>query len=119
MLKEVWGQTDAVDDLVRRAVERDDVRRSVRDRRHGLSGLTVAFASNSAPVCTVAGTTVTIVSPGTCSITASQGGNANWNAAPDVTRTFTVSQATLDHGRDLPGQRRLRRHGPDALHRRR
>ncbi len=57
------------------------------------SGLTVAFASNSLPVCTVSGTSVTLLTTGVCSITASQAGNANWNAAPTVTRTFDITTA--------------------------
>lgn len=54
------------------------------------SGLPVAFSSTTTPVCTVSGSTVTIVAAGTCAITASQAGNANYLAAPAVTQTFTV-----------------------------
>src|SRR6185312_9534190 len=56
------------------------------------SGLTVAFASNSTSVCTVSGTAVTLITGGTCSITASQDGNTIYSAAPPVTQTFTVAQ---------------------------
>jgi hypothetical protein len=45
-------------------------------------------------VCTVSGTTVTIVSGGTCTLRASQAGDANWDAASDVTRTITINRAT-------------------------
>ena len=45
------------------------------------SGLTVAFTSATTSVCTVAGTTVTFVTVGTCTINANQAGNTNWNAA--------------------------------------
>jgi hypothetical protein len=38
------------------------------------SGLTVGFTSGSTSVCTVSGTTVTLVAAGTCWITAYQGG---------------------------------------------
>jgi len=55
------------------------------------SALSVSFASNSLSVCTVASSTVTLVAPGTCSITASQVGNEAYIAATDVTQTFTVS----------------------------
>ena len=56
------------------------------------SGLPVSFTSNSAPVCTAAGPTVTIVGAGTCSITANQGGNNNYLAAAiTVTQTFNVA----------------------------
>jgi hypothetical protein len=56
------------------------------------SGLTVAFVSTTPTVCTVLGTTVSIVSTGTCSITASQSGNSIYQVAPFVTQTFTVSE---------------------------
>lgn len=58
------------------------------------SGLTVSFASTTLGVCTVAGTTVTIVGGGTCSITASQPGNAIYLAATPVTQSFTVAPTT-------------------------
>jgi len=58
------------------------------------SGLAVTFASTTLPVCTVSGTTVTIVAVGTCSITASQAGNATYSAATPVVQSFTVTQAT-------------------------
>ena len=57
------------------------------------SQLAVSFASTTPPVCTVSGSTVTILAVGTCSITASQAGNANYAAATPVTRSFTVSAA--------------------------
>jgi hypothetical protein len=58
------------------------------------AGLTVSFASTTTAVCTVSGNTVTIVSGGTCSITASQSGNANYSAAAPVSRSFNVNRAT-------------------------
>jgi hypothetical protein len=58
------------------------------------SGLAVAFASTTTAVCTVSGSTVTVVAAGTCTITASQSGNANYNAATSVPRSFAVSQAS-------------------------
>jgi hypothetical protein len=54
-------------------------------------GLSVSLTSNSTSYCTISGTLVTFVSAGTCSITASQAGNDNFNAASDVTRTFTIN----------------------------
>jgi hypothetical protein len=54
------------------------------------SGLAVTFTSNTLPVCLVSGSTVTIVSVGTCSITASQAGNASFGVATPVTQTFAV-----------------------------
>jgi hypothetical protein len=58
------------------------------------SGLTVSFASTTTPVCTLSGTTVTLVAVGQCSIQATQAGNANYAAATPVTRSFTVTKAT-------------------------
>jgi uncharacterized protein len=66
------------------------------------SGLPVAYASNSLAVCTVAGNAVTLVSAGTCSITASQPGDGLWAVATDVTQTFAVSAAGVDGDVPLP-----------------
>jgi hypothetical protein len=60
----------------------------------GASGNPVTFNSTTPSVCTTSGTdgsTVTGVSAGSCSITADQAGNANYNAAPQVTQTFSVT----------------------------
>jgi hypothetical protein len=58
------------------------------------SGLTVAFTSATSGVCTVSGTTVTIVSTGTCTINASQAGNSNYEAASQVSQSFTIAKAS-------------------------
>lgn len=57
------------------------------------SGLAVTFSSLTAPVCTVSGATVTIVAAGSCTIRALQGGDSNYNAAPNVDQGFSVGQA--------------------------
>jgi hypothetical protein len=59
------------------------------------SGLTVTFASEATGVCTMSGTTATFVTPGTCTIQASQAGNGTWAAATPVSRSFTVDAAPL------------------------
>jgi len=59
------------------------------------SGLTVSFASTTSTVCTVSGTTVTLLDLGLCSITASQAGDDDWGAATDVVQSFTVTPGTL------------------------
>ncbi|MDD2799697.1 MAG: lamin tail domain-containing protein [Bacteroidales bacterium] len=46
------------------------------------SGLTVSFESSNTNVATVSGNTVTIVGVGTATISASQAGDGNYNAAP-------------------------------------
>jgi uncharacterized protein (TIGR03437 family) len=58
------------------------------------SGLSVSLASNTPPVCTVVGATVTVVATGTCSLTATQAGNSAYAAAPPVTQTFAVTGQT-------------------------
>jgi hypothetical protein len=55
------------------------------------SGLAVMFTSNSPTVCTVFQVYITLLSAGTCSISANQAGNATYAAATPVTQTFTVS----------------------------
>ena len=57
------------------------------------SGLTVSFSSSTTAVCTASGTTAKLLTTGTCSIQASQSGNADYLAAASVTQSFTVSSA--------------------------
>jgi hypothetical protein len=54
------------------------------------SGLGVTFASTTASVCTVSGTTATFIASGTCTIDANQVGNTAYAAAPQVQQSFTV-----------------------------
>ncbi len=61
------------------------------------SGLTVSFSSLTTGVCTVSTATVHLVSEGTCTIRASQAGNGNYAAAPNVDRSFAVTAPVLDH----------------------
>jgi len=58
------------------------------------SGLPVTFTSANTNVATISGNTVTIVGAGSTSITASQPGNANYNAAANVSKTLSVAKAT-------------------------
>jgi uncharacterized cupin superfamily protein len=57
------------------------------------SGLPVSYTSSTASVCTIVSGKVHIVAAGGCTVTASQAGNASFNAALDVTRTFTIAKA--------------------------
>jgi PKD repeat protein len=57
------------------------------------SGLPVAFAVASGPATISGGTNLTFTGEGAVSVVAFQAGDANWNAAPDVTNTFNVSSA--------------------------
>jgi len=55
------------------------------------SALTIVFTSTTLPVCTVSGANVTLVAIGTCTIQATQPGNATYAAATPVSQSFTVS----------------------------
>ncbi len=55
------------------------------------SGLPVSFASTTSTVCTVAGSTVVLLEGGTCTIKATQAGNADYDAAAAVSRSFQVT----------------------------
>ena len=59
------------------------------------SALPVGFESLTTGVCTVSDTTVTIVAAGTCTIRATQDGNATFAPADPVDQSFTVGKATL------------------------
>ncbi len=54
------------------------------------SGLAVAYSSSNTAVATISGSTVTIVGVGTTDITATQAGDASYNAAAPVLQTLTV-----------------------------
>jgi hypothetical protein len=87
---------------------------SLADRVYGVADFTISssnsvslqntFASTTTSVCTVAtptfsaGTTsatVSVINTGTCSITASQAGDIDYNAANTVTQTFVVATKAL------------------------
>ncbi len=57
------------------------------------SGLSITYASSNASVATIVSGKIHIVGVGTTTITASQAGNANYNAAPNVDQTLTVNKA--------------------------
>nr|WP_314524877.1 Ig-like domain-containing protein [uncultured Brevundimonas sp.] len=59
------------------------------------SGLAVTFFSDTTAICTVSGTSLTLIQTGTCTIRAEQSGNATWAGAPSVSRSFTVTPAIL------------------------
>ncbi len=62
------------------------------------SGLPVTFSSGTTSICSVSGNLVTLLAAGTCSITASQPGNANFSAATPVTQSFTVMPNLVTNG---------------------
>jgi hypothetical protein len=59
------------------------------------SGLPVTFISQTSQTCQVSGDLITTISPGTCSISALQSGNATYGAALPVTQNFTIVMRTL------------------------
>ncbi len=56
------------------------------------SGLPVSFAASGN--CSVTGTLVHLTGAGSCTITASQAGNATWNPAPNVAQTFPIAPSS-------------------------
>ena len=87
---------------------------TLADRVYGVAAFTISstnsaslqntFTSNDTSICTIASptfatnttsATLTVVNTGTCSITASQAGDTNYNAATSVTQTFVVTAKTL------------------------
>ncbi|MFN8629594.1 MAG: Ig-like domain-containing protein [Chloroflexota bacterium] len=69
----------------------------------GLSTGAVSYTSLTTSVCTVAGALLTIHTAGDCTIKASQAGDGNYNAAPDVTSTLAVQKANQTLGFDISG----------------
>ena len=55
------------------------------------TGISVSYASSTPSVCTVSGVVVTFVSAGTCTIAASQAGDATYLAANAVTQSFRIA----------------------------
>lgn len=68
------------------------------------SGLTVTYSSSNTSVATISGGNVSGVAVGNTTITASQAGDANWNAATPVDQSLTVAvlPATWDFGTASP-----------------
>ncbi|HWX73992.1 MAG TPA: hypothetical protein VNZ05_01710, partial [Solirubrobacteraceae bacterium] len=56
------------------------------------SGFAVSFSSATTPVCTVSGSTVTLVAAGTCTVNANQAGSSEWEAAPQQQQSFSVAK---------------------------
>ncbi len=69
------------------------------------SGLTVSFSSLTTTVCTVAGSQLSIVGAGTCTIRAAQAGDDNYLAASNVERSFSVAKAAQTISFSAPSDR--------------
>jgi hypothetical protein len=59
----------------------------------GNSGNPVVFTTTTPAICGVTGSTLNIAGAGACVIRANQAGNANYTAAPQVTRNVTIVRA--------------------------
>lgn len=59
------------------------------------SALPVTVTSGTAIVCTVSGFTIHIASAGTCTLNADQAGNGTYDAASQVSQTFTVGKKDI------------------------
>ncbi len=71
------------------------------------SGLPVSLTSTTTSVCTVSGTTVTLLALGSCTIEAAQAGNALYAAAPTVSHTFAIIVLPQAIAFDDPGAQRV------------
>lgn len=59
------------------------------------SGLPVRLSSLTPAVCATVGLTIVALAPGTCTVLASQSGNQQYNAAPDMIRSVTLLAPTV------------------------
>ena len=59
------------------------------------SGLSVTYTSSDASIASISDNVVSIIKPGTVTITASQAGNSSFNAAQSITQNLLVNQKQL------------------------
>jgi hypothetical protein len=59
------------------------------------SGLPVSFSSSTPSICSITGSSTTILGAGICTIVATQAGNSLYAAAPPITRTITIIPKAL------------------------
>jgi hypothetical protein len=71
------------------------------------SGLPVTLISGTTPVCTVDGFVVTLLTTGTCRLTASQSGDTVYRPANSITRSFTIAKAPQTITLPSPGPQSL------------
>lgn len=62
------------------------------------SSLPVSFSTTTPSVCTVSGTTLSLLSSGSCTIEANQSGNGSYSAAAPVSRTVAVNGLVFSSG---------------------
>ena len=66
-----------------------------------LDGLTT-FSSLTSSICTVAGSSVSAVAAGTCTVAADNPGNGDFDAAPQVSQSITVAPAPIRSATGTP-----------------
>ena len=59
------------------------------------SGEAITFGSSTSSVCTISASTITLKTAGTCTITADQAGNATYDAAIQVSKSFSIYSGSL------------------------
>ncbi len=74
----------------RRLPQDGDVNELARRQDTDVLAAESACGEAAAGACTVSGSTVTLTTTGVRTITASQPGNGTFNAAPNVSQSFTV-----------------------------
>ena len=62
----------------------------------------ITYSSLTTGICTVSGTTVTMLAPGTCTIAADQAGDANHTAAPQQPQRVALNAQTSFSGTTVP-----------------
>lgn len=62
------------------------------------SGLAISYSTGTPTICSIITGSVRALAAGTCSITASQAGNATYAPAESVTQSFTISSAPTGGG---------------------
>ena len=61
------------------------------------AGTPVTFASATPLTCSVTGSTMTLLAPGTCTIVASDGGNTDYFPADDVAQSFAITPPPVNY----------------------
>jgi hypothetical protein len=61
----------------------------------------VTYSSATPGVCSVSGTTISLLNPGTCTISASQSGNGTYSAATSVSQSFSITAKPDDGQKEL------------------
>ncbi len=82
----LFGQT-----ITFAAISSQNVNTTLALKATASSGLSVSFTSSTAGVCTISGTTASFLTPGTCTIKATQTGNGSYAPATPVVRSFSVT----------------------------